>query len=538
VTALAVDARAPLPLSHGAATTPAARCNRPLFGVAAVLMGAFISTLNTRVTSFGLADIRGGIGLGFDEGSWITTVFAAAQMVVAPGAAWLSVALGARRFVLWSAAIFTVTSLLLPFSTDYDTVIALQILRGLSVGTFIPAALGFILRSLPPHWWIWGIAAYSFRFVFSQNIAGSLEALWSETGNWQWLFWENVALTPVMMLLIWIGIPRQPVDRELMRRTDWCGIAFGGLGCGLIYAALDQGNRLDWLNSGVVSALLVSGGLLVAAFLVNETMVPFPLIHLKVAAQRNVLIPALLIGVYGFGVAATAFILPDYLTRVQGLRDLQIGDVLDWIALPQFVLVPVTALLLRRIDARLLLALGFAVIALGSWMDTGLTHDWANGDFLPSQIVEAVGLAVAITALVTFAVANITPPQAAAIAATIQTARLLGNEVGTSFIQTFVRVQEQVHSNFVGQHLAAGSDVAERAIAAFATPFAARATGLGDPTGQGIGMLGQLVQREAYVLAYIDGFWTIAWISAGALVLLLLLRPPPPNPLTPPIAPP
>jgi len=279
--------------------------------------------------------------------------------------------------------------------------------------------------------------------------------------------------------------------------------------------------------------------LLGAAFLVNEAVVPFPLIHLKVAAQRNVLIPALLITVYGFGVSATAFILPDYLTRIQGLRDLQIGDVLDWIALPQFVIVPLTALLLRWIDARLMLALGFALIALGSWMDTGLTHDWANGDFLPSQIVEAVGLAFAITALVTFAVANITPPQAAAIAAVIQTARLFGNEVGTSFIQTFVRVQEQVHSNFVGQHLAIGSDAADRAIAAFSAPFTARAVGLGDPSGQAAGVIAQLVQREAYVLAYIDGFWVVAWVLAAALPLLLMLRPPPPNPLTPPrIAPP
>src|SRR5258706_12107104 len=164
MTALLAAGGAPVSAAMGPATTPAARCNRPLVGVAAVLMGAFISTLNTRVTTFGLADIRGGLGMGFDEGSWLTSVFGAAQMVVAPGAAWMSSVLGVRRFVLWASAIFTVCSLLLPLSSDYDTVIALQILRGLAVGTFIPAALGFILRSLPPHWWIWGIAAYAFRF--------------------------------------------------------------------------------------------------------------------------------------------------------------------------------------------------------------------------------------------------------------------------------------------------------------------------------------------------------------------------------------
>jgi len=59
-----------------------------------------------------------------------------------------------------------------PFTRDFATIIVLQVVRGLAVGSFIPASLGFILRSLTPQWWIWGLGAYAFRFVFSQNIAG------------------------------------------------------------------------------------------------------------------------------------------------------------------------------------------------------------------------------------------------------------------------------------------------------------------------------------------------------------------------------
>jgi MFS transporter, DHA2 family, multidrug resistance protein len=531
---MAVAIEAPGPRIPSASAGAAASCRRPFLGVAAVLIGAFISTLNTRVTSFGLADIRGGLSLGFDEGSWLTTVFSVAQMIVAPGAAWLSMVFGTRRFLLWASVVFTLSSLLLPFASGYDGIIALQILRGLSVGTFIPAALGFILRSLPPRWWIWGIAAYAFRFVFSQNVAASLEAFYSETGRWQWIFWQNVVLTPVMAVIILAGVPREGINRDLLRLTDWTGLIFAGLGFGLIYAGVDQGNRLDWLNSGVVNGCLAAGVLLVAAFLVNERLVDHPLVHLPVVRQVNVAIPALLIGIYGFGSQATAYILPDFLTRIQGLRALQIGEVLNWIALPQFLLVPLAALALRRIDARLLLSLGFALIAIGSWMDTGLTHDWASGDFLPSQIVEAVGLAIGITALITFAVSNITPPQAAAIAATIQIARLFGNEIGTAFIQTFVRVREQVYSNLIGQHLSAGSDVVERVTTALANIFSERANNMGLETSQGIAAAGRFVQREAFVLAYIDGFWIVAWVLAAAPLLILLLRRPPPNPLTPP----
>jgi len=510
------------------------RSEYPVLGVAAVMLGAFISSLNTRITTFGLADVRGGLGLGFDDGSWVTTVFGAAQMVVTPAAAWMSTVLSTRRVLLSTGTIFTVGSLLVPIAHDYDQIMALQLIRGLAVGAFIPAALGFVLRSLAPRWWIWGIAAYSFRFVFSQNIAGALEGWYSDSGHWQWIFWQNAVLTPVMLVLVVFAMPRRPIERTLLAQTDWAGIAYSGVGFGLVYAAIDQGNRLDWFNSGLICGLFLAGGLLIVVFLVTEALVEYPLLHLRVLVRPTVAVPALLISIYGFSSLATGFVLPDYLTRIQGLRDLQIGDVLNWVALPQFVLVPLVALLVQQIDARLVLVFGLATISLGSWLDTGLTHDWAGGDFLPSQCVEAVGLAFAITALVTYAVANITPPQAAAIAATIQIARLLGAEIGSGVIQTFVRVREQTYSNLIGLHVTGGSSTTSGVANQLAGTFNTRAVGLDHPTTQGLGLLATLVQREAYVLAYIDAFWLIAWVTLAGVLLVLLLPPPPPNPLTPP----
>jgi MFS transporter, DHA2 family, multidrug resistance protein len=179
MTVVATAAARPMPL-------PATRrCEHPVLGVVAVMVGAFISTLNVRLTSQGLADIRGALGLGFDEGSWVSTIFSAAQMVVTPAAAWMSTVLSTRRVLLWTGAVFALASVPPPLVHDYDTLIALQFIRGLAVGAFIPAALGFVLRSLAPQWWIWGIAAYAFRFVFSQNIGSAVGGWYSETGHWE-----------------------------------------------------------------------------------------------------------------------------------------------------------------------------------------------------------------------------------------------------------------------------------------------------------------------------------------------------------------
>jgi len=74
----------------------------------------------------------------------------------------------------------------------------------------------------------------------------------------------------------------------------------------------------------------------------------------------------------------------------------------------------------------------------------------------------------------------------------------------------------------------------ERNVTALADIFAQRANNLGLETSQGLAAAGRFVQRESYVLAYIDGFWIIAWVLAAAPLLVVLLRRPPPNPMTPP----
>jgi DHA2 family multidrug resistance protein len=120
-----------------------------------------------------------------------------------------------------------------------------------------------------------------------------------------------------------------------------------------------------------------------------------------------------------------------------------------------------------------------------------------------------------------------------AIGATIQIARWLGSEIGSAVIQTFVRVREQVDSNLIGLHVVAGLPATEQTTTQLAGPFGSRAIGLGDPAAQAAAVLADFVGREAYVLAYIDAFWLIAWVSLLGILLILLLRPPPPNLLIP-----
>jgi DHA2 family multidrug resistance protein len=508
----------------------------PYVGLAGVLFAAVISTLSGRVTTFGIADIRGAVHAGVDDGAWITTAFTVAQMLVAFPAVWLSSVIGARRVLLSAGAVYTVACFALPFSRSLGEVLVFQALGGLSSGTFIPLTIGFVLRSLPPKLQPYGVAIYAMNSELSQNIAASLEGWYTDHWSWQWIFWDNALLTPIMMLCVWLGVPREPIRRELWDQADWSGLIYSSVGFALIYAGLDQGNRLDWLGSGVVSGLLLSGGVLVAAFVIQELVCPRPVVALSFMARGNIPLLALLLVAFRFIALSTGYIIPTYLTAVQGYRALEVGSVLIWIALPQFLLAPVSGFMLSRFDARLPLAIGFALIGAACFMATDLTRDWATGDFLPSQVLQAVGQSFALSAIVFFGAQHLRPTDVLSFGALIQTARLLGGELGTALMQTFVRVREQLHSNLLGLHVVVGDDATGARLQAYQSAMAPHSLGTAEATARATGLLSRAVQVEANVLSYIDGFMLAGLTALASLGVMLLLRAAPVRP-PPPAAP-
>jgi DHA2 family multidrug resistance protein len=93
---------------------------RPYIGILGVLLGAIMSTFGSRVTSFGLADLRGGLHFGFDEGAWMTTSFGVGQMLVGVACPYLGAIFGVRRVLLHGMILLFVSSLLGPLSPNLD----------------------------------------------------------------------------------------------------------------------------------------------------------------------------------------------------------------------------------------------------------------------------------------------------------------------------------------------------------------------------------------------------------------------------------
>jgi DHA2 family multidrug resistance protein len=493
---------------------------RPYIGILGVLIGAIMSTFGSRVTSFGLADLRGGMHLGFDEGAWMTTSFGVGQMLVGVACPYLGAVFGVRRVLLHGITLFFVASLLAPLSPNLNAFLVAQFLAGVGSGTFIPLTISFIVRNLPARLVVYGIAVYAMNSELSQNVAASLEGWYADNWSWRWIDWQYCLALPLMFACIWYGTPREQIKTALLGELDWPGLAYSGIGFSLLYAGLDQGNRLDWANNGLVNGLLISGGLVTLAFVARELVARKPFLNLRVLVSEGVVSIMLLLAGIRFIILSTAFIIPTYLQVVQNYRELQVGSVLLWIALPQLLIVLPLGWLLMRVDQRWVVALGALLICVACLMATNLTDQWATDDFLPSQISQAFGQSFALTALTVLAVKSMNPADALTTGTLLQTSRLFGGEIGTAFMQTLVRVREQVHSNLIGLHVdSLGGQTADR-LATYRNAIAAHTSDLAAATARATGLLASAVAKQAAVLSYIDGFLAAA---TGAFACMLLV---------------
>jgi len=505
---------------------------RPLFAVGAVLFGSFLANFDSRLTSVGLPDLRGAFSLGFDEGAWLSTAAIGSQIFIAPTVAWLATAFGLRRILGVPSLLYALVSLVIPFVRDYTALITLSIVHGLLLGMFVPATLMIAFRNLPIRWWLPAIAIYSIRVGFALDTGSSMAGFYVDHLGWQWLYWQGVVLAPLMGLMVYLGTPPEPVNQEVLRDADWGGMLLLGTGVSMIYAGLDQGNRLDWLESGTVAALLIGGGLLLVAFLINEAMVRRPWAHVSVLFSRNVGLALIVILLYTLTSLSNSSLVPNFLATVVQLRPEQTGELLViYGALPMFVMVPVSIFLLRHVDPRGVLIVGLSAFAIANLLGTQLTHDWARGDFVAIVILQSIGQAFTLLPFIIIAVANSDVTRATAFAAYIQITRLGGAEIGVALMGTWLRVREQVHSNFLGQHLENGSADVVKILGRMSASFTSH--GAAAAMARATGSLAALVQREANVLAYIDGFWLTFWLAIAALGFVALMTRAPPGPFTP-----
>ncbi len=260
---------------------------RLLFGLFGALIAGVMSLLNTRLTTFGVADLRGGVGLDVDLGTWTTTAFSVGSIAIVPATPWLTDIFSPRRMFVASILLTTVSAVALGTVPTYPFIVLFRFSQGLGAGALLPLLLGAVLRFTPLQQRVWGIAMYAAITTLSPSVAELIDGWFTDYLSWKAIFWQNIVVAPIAIVPIMIGLPVEPMRLKVFRDTDYPAIIFCVVGVAALTAALSEGQTLNWFDSGVINGLFVIAAVSLAAFVVNELTCNRPLIDVRLFQQVN-----------------------------------------------------------------------------------------------------------------------------------------------------------------------------------------------------------------------------------------------------------
>jgi MFS transporter, DHA2 family, multidrug resistance protein len=524
-------------IAHAAAAAiPSEVSTRPLLGILGVIIGAGLVTLTGRMLSLGLADLKGHVGTSFDAGAWLDSAYNAALMFIGPFSVYFGGLLGPRRILLFAAGVFAATCAFLPLIHNYSLLVAALIVAGLTSGTFYPLTLTFALRNIPLRFLPYTIAFYATFVDGAVNIAPSLYGWYRDHLSWHWMFWNSALIAPVMMICIYFGIPAAPTRKKDAPAPSFAGFLYLSAGLAMLFAAIQQGQRLDWWRSGVFNGLILGGSFLLLCALVRRLRGPNPLVALPYLWQWNTVLLGILLYWFRFTLTGTIILIPQSLA-IHGFEADEIGPAVIWSAVPLLLVAFIAALLLlRKLDPRLLMAAGFTCTAFAVCLNARYTTAWSAADYYRTELLTGVGQAFAFIGLVgcivlhgVFSGGLAKSQWILTFSAFFHTIRLFGGTIGAVYMAHFVADREKLHSNLLGLHVTRGSWITDANLRALAAGVYAKSSGAAGAGARAFDLIGARLRIQAYALSLIDGFLLVAWTCVLGLLLTALLRKSPLN---------
>jgi MFS transporter, DHA2 family, multidrug resistance protein len=493
--------------------------------VGGALIGAFMAVLNIQITNASLPYIEGGIGTGGVYGTWISTAYLIGEIIVIPLTDFLSRVFSLRRYLLVNVALFLLFSALCGQASSLSEMIVLRALQGFAGGVMIPLAFTIVMTMLPRSKHAIGLAGFSVTATFAPAIGPTIGGYFTDNYGWPWIFYVNLAPGAVMLAALWYGLPKSAMQFGLLRRGDWRGIALMAIGLTAFQTVLDDGNVYDWFGSPFIVKLSLVAAVALGAFVILEFVTPQPLVNLRLLGRRNFGVGTLGNFLLGFALYGSAYLLPQYLAVAQGFDSEQAGEVIAWTGLPQLLLIPLVPLLMKRLDARLLVGSGLLIFAVSCFMNVALDQNYAGPQLFWPNIVRAIGQAMVMTPLSAIAMLGITPQEAGGASGLFNMMRNLGGAIGTAAIETFFTKREQFHSAIITPHVSLLEPATRSRLTDLQQYFMSH--GFPDPASamhRAIITVGDTIRAQATIMGYADCFALLGVVLLVAAVSVALLK--------------
>jgi DHA2 family multidrug resistance protein len=504
---------------------------RDWVGVLAMVVGLFMAIMDVQIVTSSLTQIQGGLSASTDEISWVQTAYLIADVVMVPLSGTLSRLLSTRVLFVTAAIGFTGASALCATATSLGQMILYRAMQGFCGGAMMPLVFPVVYTKFRMPQLATVMVMISLILNMSSTLGPTIGGFLTDTWSWHWLFLVNLAPGIAVAFAVWFLIDIDKPELSLLRHFDLTGLVLMALFLGCLQYALQEGPRWDWLSDGTILAAVVVSSIASVFFFWRVLTYHQPIVDLRAFTNRNFTLGSFYTFVVGTGMYGTTYLIPLFLAQVRGFSSLQIGETVVVTGLAQLAMSPISPLLARKMDLRLMLSIGIGLFAVAMYLTATLTNQAGFAELLVPQVLRGMALMMCYIPANLIALSSVPQDKLKNAAGLYNLTRDLGGAIVLATIGTLMNDRLHFHWNRLIEDI----NPARPAVQHFLDMQSGRLETLvpGDAGHAAVRLLANLVQREALVMTYNDALLLIGGLFVAALFVMPLVRRPRATPVSP-----
>jgi MFS transporter, DHA2 family, multidrug resistance protein len=483
--------------------------------VIAVVLTAILEVLDITIVSVAIPHMLGSFGATSDQITWVLTSYLVSAAVVMPLTGYLSARLGRRRLLIYSIVGFVITSALCGVSWNLGSMVVFRLAQGICGAPLVPLSQAILLDAFPREKHGQALAIFGLGIMVAPVLGPTLGGWLTDTFIWRAVFYINVPIGVLALLLAMGNLPRSEVRYV---QTDWVGLILLVLAVGSLQMVLDQGQTRDWFNSQFIQVFTAVAFFTSVAFFMRGWNNPKNIVDLSLLKDRNFLAGLLAITAYGVTLFGTIALLPLLTQRLMGYPAMSAGMLFIPRAVASAIALSITGnYLMNWIDARVLVAVGIVLSAVGTMMMAGLSLQADSWAIAAPGIIAGIGMGLFFVPLTAVAFGRMENEKLDEAAGLYALMRGIGSSIGIAVVSWLFVRQTQVHWDDLITHINPFNPV---------VPPYLSAHGLDVHAPGSMSTVALEIGRQAQMLAFIDLFWFIGIVTFAILPLLLMMKRP------------
>ncbi|HEV3153510.1 MAG TPA: DHA2 family efflux MFS transporter permease subunit [Candidatus Baltobacteraceae bacterium] len=481
--------------------------------VIGVMSATLLQVLDATIVNVALPTIQGNLGANFDEGAWVVTGYIIAAVIVIPLTPWLQQTFGRKQYYVAAIAGFTITSALCGLSTSLSELVFFRILQGLCGGGLIATGQAILRDTFPTRELGKSQALVSLGAIVGPSIGPTLGGILTDALSWNWIFYVNIVPGIIAAILVATTL-RNPSYHRRSGSFDGIGLTLMAIGLGSLQYVLDEGERNDWFGDRLIVALSIAAVAGLTFFALWEIYgTKSPIVDLRILKNRTVAGGTALAMTIGFSLFGGVILSPQFQQQLLNFTATLSGESILLRAAAIALFTPITLIALNRfhVPPRVLLAVGFIIVAIANVMQALVTTTqstfWTFGWPL---VIGGAGFGMLFLPLSIAVLSSVRGADTQKATALISLCQQLGGSISTACLVTLLDRRGALHQSDLAGTITLRSPAVNAAIAHHA------------PLQQLYG----IVVQQSTTMAFADAFVFLGAITLLLTPMVLLLRTP------------